>query len=184
VLFCLCGKSASGKSTVEKTIVDEYGVKKITSYTTREPRLGEEDGVDYFFLTNEDFEAKKNQGLFDEVARYNNLNYGLSLKMNNIDIPNEDAIAVVTINGYEQLKEKYGTDLVKLFYFDIDDWIRVTRAKNRGDDVYEVARRVLADREDFKDAKMLADEVIEINEKDSIDFISNVVYNLIKSYNK
>ena len=46
-MIILVGESASGKSSIEKYLVDNYGYNKIISYTTREPREGDVDGVDY-----------------------------------------------------------------------------------------------------------------------------------------
>lgn len=55
-MIALLGESASGKSTIEKELINKYGLKKIVSYTTRQPRVGEEDGVDYHFVTDAEFE--------------------------------------------------------------------------------------------------------------------------------
>ena len=54
-MLVIVGESASGKSTTEKCLCALYGYKKIVSYTTRLPRDGEEDGVDYHFISMEDF---------------------------------------------------------------------------------------------------------------------------------
>ena len=63
-MIVLVGESASGKSSIEKYFVDNYGYKKITSYTTRQPRNGEVDGKDYHFITEEQFKKLKKQGFF------------------------------------------------------------------------------------------------------------------------
>ena len=60
-ILALFGKSASGKDSIQKWIVSNYPqlTNKIVSCTTRPPRSGEQDGVDYFFLSNEEFAKSK-----------------------------------------------------------------------------------------------------------------------------
>lgn len=70
-MLFLIGESASGKSTVEKILHDKYGYKKIVSYTTRQPREGEVNGKDYFFVDDVNFEELKASGFFAETAYYN-----------------------------------------------------------------------------------------------------------------
>ena len=48
-MIVLIGESASGKSSIERCLVEDYGYNKIVSYTTRPPRAGEVDGIDYHF---------------------------------------------------------------------------------------------------------------------------------------
>ena len=50
-MIILVGESASGKSTIEKILTEKYGYKKTISYTTRQPRDGEINGVNYHFNT-------------------------------------------------------------------------------------------------------------------------------------
>lgn len=79
-MIVLCGESASGKSTIEKILCKEYGYKKVTSYTTRSPRVGEKDGVDYHFITTEEFKEKQKNGFFAEVGEYNGWFYGSAVE--------------------------------------------------------------------------------------------------------
>ena len=55
MIIVLIGASGSGKSSIEKILADNYGYEKITSYTTRSPRNGETNGVDYNFIDNKTF---------------------------------------------------------------------------------------------------------------------------------
>ncbi len=69
-LVVISGPSGSGKSTVVDRVVDVAPIKlvKAVSATTRPPRRGEVEGVDYYFLTTEDFEALRQSGQFIECA--------------------------------------------------------------------------------------------------------------------
>lgn len=49
-MIVIVGESACGKSSVAKYLMEHYGYKRIVTYTTRKPRDGEQDGVDYFWL--------------------------------------------------------------------------------------------------------------------------------------
>ena len=67
-LFIISGPSGSGKSTVTKLVKDRLNIPLSISATTRQPRDGEIDGKDYFFLTKEVFEQKIKNDEFYEYA--------------------------------------------------------------------------------------------------------------------
>ena len=67
-LFIVSGPSGSGKSTVTKLVKDRLNIPLSISATTRQPRDGEIDGKDYFFLAKEIFEQKIKNDEFYEYA--------------------------------------------------------------------------------------------------------------------
>lgn len=69
-MLLLCGKSCTGKSTIQKELV-EMGMTAIVTYTTRPKRENEVEGVAYHFISNEDFLEKEQQGFFAESTSYN-----------------------------------------------------------------------------------------------------------------
>ena len=76
MLIVVSGPSGTGKTTLcRKACVDGQAVFSV-SCTTRPPRLGEVDGKDYFFLTEEDFLARVDRGELFEYARVHNRWYG------------------------------------------------------------------------------------------------------------
>lgn len=80
-ILVLSGPSGAGKSTIINAASDEIGEYYFSiSTTTRAPRLGEEDGVDYFFVTKEEFEKDIKAGNFLEYAQVHSNYYGTSLK--------------------------------------------------------------------------------------------------------
>jgi len=78
-LIIVCAPSGAGKSTLCARIVNEYPeIIENVSFTTRPMRGQEEDGVDYFFIDQEEFEEKKARGFFVESATVHNHSYGVS----------------------------------------------------------------------------------------------------------
>ena len=80
-ILVLSGPSGAGKSTIIQAASEEIGEYYFSiSTTTRNPRLGEEDGRDYFFVTKESFEEDIKAGNFLEYAQVHGNYYGTSLK--------------------------------------------------------------------------------------------------------
>jgi guanylate kinase len=80
-ILVLSGPSGAGKSTIINAASDEIGEYYFSiSTTTREPRIGEQNGVDYFFVRKEDFEEDIKAGNFLEYAEVHGNYYGTSLK--------------------------------------------------------------------------------------------------------
>ncbi len=80
-ILVLSGPSGAGKSTIINAASDEIGEYYFSiSTTTREPRIGETDGVDYFFVSKESFEEDIKAGNFLEYAQVHGNYYGTSLK--------------------------------------------------------------------------------------------------------
>ena len=80
-ILVLSGPSGAGKSTIINAAADEIGEYYFSiSTTTRKPRVGEVDGVDYFFVTKESFEEDIKAGNFLEYAQVHGNYYGTSLK--------------------------------------------------------------------------------------------------------
>jgi guanylate kinase len=75
-LVVISGPSGSGKTTICKRLALVPGIQLSVSATTRRRRSGEVEGVDYHFLSRDDFEAKVRDGEFLEHARYNDHLYG------------------------------------------------------------------------------------------------------------
>ncbi|WP_373029500.1 guanylate kinase [Sulfurovum sp.] len=80
-ILVLSGPSGAGKSTIINAASDEIGEYYFSiSTTTRTPRVGEEDGRDYFFVSKESFEEDIKAGNFLEYAEVHGNYYGTSLK--------------------------------------------------------------------------------------------------------
>lgn len=138
-MIVLVGESASGKSSIERNMVEHYGFNKIVSYTTREPRQGEVDGIDYHFISTQKFIELKYQGFFAETAQYNGWYYGTAKE----DCIN-DKVAVLTPHGLRQI-QKLPNINVTSFYINVPRRDRLIKILQRGDNIEEAYRRSLSD---------------------------------------
>ena len=138
-MIVLVGESASGKSSIEKYLVNNYGYNKVVSYTTRQPRPNEVDGVDYHFISVSRFLNLKEQGFFAETAVYNNWHYGTAK-----EDCTDDKIAVLTPHGLRQISKVNGINVLS-FYIDVPRRDRLIKILQRGDDIEEAYRRSLSD---------------------------------------
>lgn len=175
-MICLIGESASGKSTIEKEIVNKYRYQKIISYTTRPPRPTEIDGVDYHFISKEKFHELQMNNFFVEIGCYRDWWYGSAL-----EDCKDNAIAVLTPHGFRQMKSIDSLNITS-FYINIPRRDRLIKILQRGDDIEECYRRSLSDVGQFDG---IADEVDFIIHNDgyekSVDDISDEVMNYMKA---
>ena len=138
-MLVLVGESASGKSSIEKYLVDNCGYNKIVSYTTRQPRQGEIDGIDYHFISVKQFESLNDQGFFAETAIYNDWYYGVAK-----EDCTDDKVAVLTPHGLRQVSKIKGINIIS-FYIDVPRRDRLIKILQRGDSIEESYRRNLSD---------------------------------------
>lgn len=147
-VIAICGKSASGKDTLLRMIMNNTALHEIVSCTTRPPREGEVNGKNYFFLTLEEFAHKDCMGEMLEVTKFREWFYGTSL--NGVK---EDAINVGVFNpaGIYNLMKNEAVDLF-VVQVQASDKCRLIRSLKRevNPDVDEIVRRYLADKEDFE----------------------------------
>lgn len=106
VLAVVSGPSAGvGKDAVVNTLKKKYGFAKITTYTTRERRPGEQNGVDYFFVTPQEFEQKIKQGFFLEWEKYLENFYGTPKQTVLDSIQNgQDVLLRIDVRGAKSIK--------------------------------------------------------------------------------
>ena len=107
LVIVVSGPSGAGKDTIcQKLIKENSNIWMSVSMTTRKPRPLEKDGVDYFFVSSEEFENKINDNTFLEYASYNDNYYGtpkdkVEEKLNE----GKDVILVIDINGAINIKK-------------------------------------------------------------------------------
>ncbi len=114
ILFVISGPSGVGKGSVIKRLVSLSNVAVSISATTRKPRDSEKDGVDYYFISKEEFMLHINDGDMVEYNEYCGNFYGtIRSKLEKLLLENEVVLLEIDVNGVEMIAKEL--DCVKLF---------------------------------------------------------------------
>ena len=144
ILIVVSGFSGAGKGTLMKRQAEEYdGYSLSISATTREPRPGEEDGREYFFLSREQFEKRIADHALIEHAEYCGNYYGTPKDYVERELAaGRDVILEIEIQGALKIKEQY-PDALLLFVSTPDAAELRRRLSGRGTETAEVIRKRL-----------------------------------------
>ena len=177
-LFIVCAPSGAGKTTlVDALLQREPDIKLSTSYTTRAPRPGERDGVDYNFVDRARFEAMIGAGDFLEHASVHGNHYGTSRAWIEREIAGEhDVLLEIDWQGAAQVRKIF-PQLVGMFILppSIEELRR--RLQGRGKDAPEtIERRIAGAREEI--SHVLEFEYIIVNDRfeQALEEIRSVVH--------
>ena len=184
----LIGASGSGKSTIEKILAEKYNYERIVSYTTRKPRIGEVNGVDYNFINNETFLDMLETGVFAEYDQYSqNRLYG-TLASDYID---GNKVVVLTPNGFRAIQQNCKSENNYVVLVAANLGTRVKRYIDRCgvdkfnfDDKNEILSRVERDFGMFLGLEKEVDLVVHNNEGTDINKIVEEIVNNVKKYEK
>tara|TARA_B100002019_G_C21054674_1_gene490964 strand:+ start:249 stop:722 length:474 start_codon:yes stop_codon:yes gene_type:complete len=138
----LVGKAAAGKDFLKNRLVAK-NFKPGISCTTRLPRHNEENGVDYHFMTEEQFKAKLDSGEMLEHMIFNNWYYGLTKE----EFEQAD-VMIMSKDGLDVLPEEYRARCM-VIYLDPPRIDRIERLEYRNDPNDSIVRRMNTDDEQF-----------------------------------
>ena len=151
LLPILAGPAGSGKTTLCDRLVDENDhLERVVTCTTRAPREGEIDGVDYYFLSDDQFDAKVEAGEFLEWAHVHTYRYGtlkstIEAKLEeDVDlVMNIDVQGVASVQEAARSQPMIGQRLVTVFIMPASFDELKERLRVRGkDDEAEISRRI------------------------------------------
>lgn len=165
-IFCVMGKSATGKDTIYQKLLHENELKlqRIIPYTTRPIREGEEDGREYHFCTEEDVQRLEAEGKIVELRAYDTV-YGIwkyfTVNDGDIQLEKENYLLIGTLEAYIKIRDYFGSQNVVPIYIEVEDGERLLRAisREKEQDVpkyEEMCRRFLADAKDFSEENLKA----------------------------
>lgn len=167
-IIALFGKAGSGKDTILRALINKFPDRynEIVSCTTRPPREGEQEGVNYHFLTVEQFTEKVLNGDMLEATEFNNWHYGTALSSLSTEKIN---VGVFNPEGIRCLMEDNFVDLIA-YYVQVGDKERLIRQLIRevDPDVKEIIRRFSADEKDFEDLEDIDYQVIINQDKNDV----------------
>ena len=163
-IFCVMGKSATGKDTIFEKLLDKLDLKRIIPYTTRPIRDGEVSGREYHFCTEHDVTRLEAEGRIVELRTYHTV-YGLwhyfTVDDGNIQLEKESYLLIGTLEAYTKMRDYFGAEKVVPIYIEVEDGERLLRAiaREKEQDVpkyEEMCRRFLADAKDFSEENLKA----------------------------
>ena len=177
-LIVISGFSGAGKGTVAKRLVKDYGYTMSVSATTREPREGEVDGVDYYFKSEADFKNLIDYNGFIEYARYVDNYYGTPRAFVENELGSgHNVILEIEVQGALNIKRQY-PDAVLIFITAPSVDALKNRLVGRGtEDASVVAKRMKRASEEAEE--MINYEYIVVN--DDLDDCVHTVHSIVVS---
>ncbi len=163
-IYCIMGKSSSGKDTIFKLLLDkgDLDLKRIVSYTTRPIRSNEKPGDEYNFVSIEEKDKLVEAGKVIEIRKYDTVHgpwFYFTVDDGQIDLSKNDYIIIGTVESFVKIRDYYGKDAVLPIYIEVDDGVRLSRALERERSqehpkYEEMCRRFLADQQDFSEENL------------------------------
>ena len=141
----LSSPSGAGKTTITKKLSQKYPNLKISvSHTTRKPRPNEIDGVDYHFVSKNEFEKLINKNTFYEYATIFDNYYGTSKTfVNNLHKQNYDVVFDIDWQGTKKLSKFSELNLIKIFILPPNKKELEKRLINRNQDNRQIVKKRL-----------------------------------------
>ena len=173
-MIVLAGASASGKTEVAKELAKKYGITKVITTTTRDMRVGEVNGRDYFFVSKEQFERMIQEGRFVEYTFYNNNLYGSTKDQ----ISSNKCVVIdpAGLRAYLGLNDRN----IVTFFLDANEDTRFKRMLLRGDKEEVAKNRVEHDRFAFS-PENIADVDFHIDSENfDVEKVADMVYEKYK----
>ena len=132
LLVVISGPSGAGKGTIYQKVIERTGMKRSVSVTTRKPRPGEVEGVNYFFRTEEEYQRMIAAGEFLETAEVYSNYYGTPKAPVFENLENGyDVLFEVDVHGARSIKKKY-PEAVAIFVMTPSFEILEERLRARG----------------------------------------------------
>ena len=190
LLLVLTGKTASGKDTIMSKLLNQLpNVKRVVTTTSRTPRAGEKNEVDYYFVSEDDFKKKIESKDFIEYVSYGGNFYGTqkvhitnNLQSNliwRIDPSRAGQIKDFIKAAFDSKLAEQLLKRVKVIYLTVDDATVINRLQHRGLTEQEINTRMEEDARFWQQYQGSYDDVVE-NIPGQLEETVNKVLNIIK----
>ncbi len=178
VILCLIGKSATGKDSVKKELIN-LGMDSVVTTTTRPMRDGEIQDVTYHFVDKSQFCRFKEQGFFAETDSYNTVHgtwyYGTQYK----DLKDhENKVIILNPTGIKSISEQMDMKDWLIVHITCPDEILKDRLKKRGDNLKEAERRFEDDKIKFMNIDRFVDVEVVNNGSKTPEQLAHIIKSL------
>jgi guanylate kinase len=137
ILFVISAPSGAGKTTIVREVISQLpGVNLSVSCTTRDPRPEEQEGIDYFFITRDEFSTMEQEGKFIEWAQVHGDLYGTPRANVEKLQHGEDLVLEIDTQGARKIREEFH-DGVLIFILPPSLEVLGERLRGRGGDSEE-----------------------------------------------
>ena len=181
IMVILSSPSGAGKTTLTKKIQQKYQSFKVSvSHTTRSPRSNEVNGVDYYFISNQEFKELIKQNYFYEYAKIFENYYGTSKSEVDKLISSNDIIFDIDWQGTKQMSKFKNLRFIKIFLTIDKDELHERLTKRNQNTKKEIVKRFNSFDEDIM--HWIDYDYVLINKNLEVCF--KQIENIIKLYKK
>jgi guanylate kinase len=176
-LVIISGPSGSGKTTICKQLMNNSRISRSISYTTRKPRDGEEEGIDYHFIKKSEFEKLIDGNKLVEYAEYNGSLYGTPIEPIKDAIDNGKVfILAIDVKGAVQIMKKI-SEVTSIFIMPPDDKTLRQRLKERlTDSEMDIHKRLKLANEELKYSRYYDFCVVNDQLEDTVRNIKGILH--------
>ena len=178
IIFIVSAPSGAGKTTISRAAVREIGgLTPSVSLTTRRPRSGEAEGIDYQFVSEEEFDRSREADELAEWARVFDACYGTPRGPLEDAIRNgRDLLLDIDVQGARKLTARYSEDAVTIFVAPPSFEELEGRLRRRGtEDEQAIARRLTRAREEFRAYPEYDYLIINADLRESLTHLESIV---------
>jgi guanylate kinase len=182
-VFVITGPSGVGKGTLIRTLLDRVPELELSvSATTRKPRPGEEDGVDYVFLDDDEFDRRVKDGAFVEHASYSGRRYGtLRSDLERRLARGAPVVLEIEVQGARQIAETM-PEAVRVFIAPPSEEALRTRLIGRGtDSADDVEQRLATAAQELRARREFPHVVVNDRLEDAVAALEEVVRSALGS---
>lgn len=197
-LIYIMGKSSTGKDTIKTELfrrlkIENFSIRELILYTTREKRVNELEGVDYYFVKEDEYQSMLNKGEIVESRTYNKVQgmvrYFTVLDKKIMEPCLDYVVSIGTLESYNNIRNYIAENRdinIKILpvYLEVENKKRYDRAMKREEkeplesrNYDEVNRRYQADEADFSEEKL---RELDINIRFENDNIENTINSIFR----
>lgn len=177
-LYCIIGKSGTGKDTIVNELCRTYGYSRVISYTSRPKRTDPKDAYSHIFVPEDDYHKAKASGTVVAETDFDGNYYWVTKEQ----VDKHD-LYIIDWAGYVTLKERYKDKPIKLIIIKASEDVRRQRMLKRGDSAETVDKRIEHDEIAFAElfkTKTTGDLIISNDFNGNIRGLCRTIYQEIK----